>query len=156
MKNPDGYWNAFLSSMHFMTDHEVSWCTLKNHERSWWLLKQLWCITNYYDLSRTPMGKSLRISWSIMKKHDQSWFATLHFREAAPCSLLIFSLSPCSFFNIFTCPLLLLPVILLPNDVQSPCPFLKSLQSPCSLLIFLHSPCSLITPWWASVLSTWV
>ncbi len=89
MKNPDGYWNTFLSSLHFLIDHEVSWCTLKNHERSWWLLKQLWCIMNYYDVSWMPMGKSLSISWTIMKNHDRSWFATLHFREVA-CSLILF------------------------------------------------------------------
>ena len=53
-----------------MIDHEVSWFTLTNHDRWWWLLKQLWCIMNYYDVSWTPMGKSVRISWTIMIDHD--------------------------------------------------------------------------------------
>ena len=70
MKSPDGYWNTFLSSLHFMIDHEVSCCTLKYHERSWWLLNQLWCIMNY--------GKILK---DFVKNHDRSWFAPLHFRE---------------------------------------------------------------------------
>ncbi len=39
-------------------------------------------IMNYYDVSWTPMRKSLRISWTIMKNHDRSWFAPLLLREA--------------------------------------------------------------------------
>ncbi len=47
-----------------------------------------------------------------------------------------------------------LSVFLLPNKLQSPCPFLKIHHSPCSLLIFLHSLCwsDLISPGRASVM----
>ncbi len=50
-------------------DEIISWCTLKNHERPWWLLKQLWCIMNCYDVS---YDVSLILK-NFVNNHEKSW-----------------------------------------------------------------------------------